>query len=181
MRRIETLPFFIAVLVLFFWSCSPQKRLNRLLSNHPELGFVSEKIDTIKIESVKIDTVILASSQTPGLDNLLNRYLWAVDSVQKSQAKTDIKDYITHRNCLVDTLKIDLKPEGYCKVWQSGDKFYFRLRQPAQKFIIKTPQINIKHEFTRFWTGFFSGILTCFVLIVALGYWLGKKAGGLNG
>lgn len=35
-------------------SCSPQKRLNRLLKNHPEL--LTSKKDTIYIESVESDT-----------------------------------------------------------------------------------------------------------------------------
>lgn len=44
----------IAILILLS-SCSPQKRLNRLLTKHPEL--LHSKVDTVYIESVEADTI----------------------------------------------------------------------------------------------------------------------------
>jgi len=45
----------ILLIVILLFSCSPQKRLNRLLKNHPEL--LTSKKDTIYIEQVETDTV----------------------------------------------------------------------------------------------------------------------------
>jgi hypothetical protein len=48
---------FIILLAILF-SCSPQKRLNRLLKKHPELVQTDTiwKTDTVIVEAVKIDT-----------------------------------------------------------------------------------------------------------------------------
>jgi hypothetical protein len=48
---------FIILLAILF-SCSPQKRLNRLLKKHPELIQTDTiwKTDTVIVEAVKIDT-----------------------------------------------------------------------------------------------------------------------------
>lgn len=44
----------IAILILLS-SCSPQKRLNRLLTKYPQL--LHSKVDTVYIESVEADTI----------------------------------------------------------------------------------------------------------------------------
>ena len=52
----------IMIAIIFMCSCSPQKRLNRLLSKHPELVTTDTvyKNDTTVVFGTQIDTVILS-------------------------------------------------------------------------------------------------------------------------
>lgn len=176
----QVLPFFFALVIyftfLFFMgSCSPQKRLDRLIKNHPDLAALQIKIDTVVVPQIKVDTIVMASTDTKGVDSLLTRYLMAVDSVQRSEAKRSVKNYIINRPCMLDTLIISIPPDGMCKVWQSGGKFHFRIRKPGQQIIIKTPQMNISQKIVRFWPGFSVGFIACFAVLMAFGYYAQKR------
>ncbi len=87
---------FFSVITLLFASCSPQKRLHRLVTKHPELT----RIDTIKIQDsvfvpgTKVDTVFRSS--------LLH------DTVSITQEKLQIK--LIEKNDTV-YLNAEVKPD----------------------------------------------------------------------
>jgi hypothetical protein len=55
----------IVFLSLSLWSCTPQKRLARLLNQHPELNTTDTLTlrDTITTQTIKTDTLVLWSQQ----------------------------------------------------------------------------------------------------------------------
>jgi len=70
----------LILLLLISAACSPQKRLNRLERNHPELFRVDTifKVDTFKVEGVRLDTVfkneITLDTVTIVKDNVIIKY-----------------------------------------------------------------------------------------------------------
>jgi signal peptidase I len=96
--------FIFALSLLFLFSCSPQKRLTRIIENHPELI----QIDTI----FDYDTIIYENLHT---DTLINEKLIKVfDTIEIKKDRLVIR-YIKlpgdtiklEGNCLPDTLIIE--------------------------------------------------------------------------
>ena len=160
------------VAFLFLASCSPQKRLNRLIKNNPELA----KTDTIystktfTVPGYKLDTTFKASENVNGLNELVNVYREYLDSVKRQKLTADIKTFIVERKCLDDTFKVSLNNNGYCKFWQSKTTFHYQLYQPKQKISFNVPVAvnNIKATITNDWKMFFIGMATALGGIVLL-------------
>ena len=129
---------FIAVLLLLV-SCSPQKRLHRLVSKHPELT----RIDTIKIQDsvfvlgTNVDTVFRSS--------LLH------DTVTITQEKLQIK--LIEKNDTI-YLNANVKP----------DTIIITKEIPVQKIVHIEPEkwyITIWNKF-KFWLFY----IICFVVLI---------------
>lgn len=88
MKRL--LPF-IAILLLFA-SCSPQKRLNNLLDNNPELTRDTTYRDTtvVKRDTVKVDTSF-ERAEAPEFDSLFAEYTDSLSSPKDSVVIREIQ------------------------------------------------------------------------------------------
>lgn len=170
---IDTIGLTLTVLlILFLASCSPQKRLNRLIKNNPELA----KTDTIystktfTVPGYKLDTTFKASENVNGLNELVNVYRDYLDSVKRQKLTADIKTFIVERKCLDDTFKVSLNNNGYCKFWQTKSTFHYELYQPTQKLSFSVPVSisNVKATITNDWKMFWIGIASALGGIVLL-------------
>lgn len=161
------------ILSTLITNCTPQKRLDRLIKNHPELA----KTDTVHIVKtftlapVKIDTSINFSYYLGGLDTIFNNYQLTIDSLQKRLLKKDIKTFIVNRKVLDDTLNIKLKNNGFVKVYQSGKKLVYQMWEPGKVIEVKTPVIVTKYETVtkRSWSAFFGGFFACVLMLFIIG------------
>jgi hypothetical protein len=106
--------YLIVIFALILVGCSPQKRLNRLLVNNPELTKTKSdtitttktlyEIDTFKILQSSIDTVLIASD----CDNLISQ----LDSlvIENSSVKTFFSiDTLYIRNKTAKQLQLNIK------------------------------------------------------------------------
>lgn len=82
----------LLVSALCAFSCSPQKRLNNLVKNNPELAksdttFIIKSFD---VPGVKKDTSVKASVNTKGLTDILNLYKNVIDSLTRIKLNTAV-------------------------------------------------------------------------------------------
>lgn len=164
---------------LFCWmliACNPQKRLNRLISNNPELA-QTDTVYTTKVETLPgfhLDTNFRASENVAGLVEIIDTYRDYLDSVNRQRLYQGVKNYIIDRPCLEDTFFIQLENKGYCKVWQAGSQFHYRLHQPARKVSFTVPvqvkqiQVTESHNWKMFWIGLAVVPALCLILFVLL-------------
>lgn len=167
-------------IVLFTFSrCSPQKRLNRLISNHPELGktdtvFSSTAVD---IPGYRLDTTFKASQDLTGLDGIIDSYRDYLDSVRRTQLRHQVGSFILNRPCLEDTFRISLNNYGWCKIWQQSGTFYYELNQPAYKKHVTVPvsvqrfDVIQQNNWKMFWIGFAVAVVALFI-ISNIGHWI---------
>ena len=100
--------FFLIIFLLLCSACSPQRRLSRLLENHPELT-VSDTVrfrDTVAIPAATADTFVDLKTMT--------------DTVIIEKERLSVKLFKQH-----DTLYV----EGKC----AADTIYRELRIPVEK------------------------------------------------
>lgn len=159
-------------MAIALFSCSPQKRLNRLVKNNPELA----KTDTIySSRSVTVaayykDTSAKASVNLDGLYTLLKKQNIKLDSLSKQK----LVNYILNRPCLDEPLKIALSNGGTCIITQKAGIFYATVNEPARKYEIRVPLVRmdlkaeVKYNWTMFLTGFFTAMLLCVIVFVIL-------------
>jgi hypothetical protein len=86
--ELERLKKLIPILLIILASCSPQKRINRIVKKHPEL-LVSDTIrvvDTVIIEAVHFDTIIV-NQDVSGVDSILNSFKGKIDSITNLKSK----------------------------------------------------------------------------------------------
>ncbi|MDF2449396.1 MAG: hypothetical protein K0R26_1900 [Bacteroidota bacterium] len=171
--------FFFFFIIFLLTACNPQKRLNRLIKNHPELA----KTDTIyssKIVSAPgytLDTSFKASNNVSGLTELIDTYKDFLDSIRRVKLTSEIKTYILDRNCLQDTFKVALNNGGFCKFWQHKGVFYYQLHQPPKKYKVTVPvqyqkfNVTTKYNWVMFWAGI-SAILLLEMTVVIILKWL---------
>lgn len=153
----------IALICFFFLgACNPQRKLNRLISNNPELAKTDTVYSTknIWLPGFHIDTTFNASNNVNGLNEIFEAYKQYIDSVNRARLVKEVKNYIVERKCLEDTFYIALNNNGSCKIWQVKDKFHYQLSQPGKKYEFTVPvsvqQINVveKNNWKFFWIGF---------------------------
>jgi hypothetical protein len=166
-----------ALSALLVVSCSPQKRLDRLIQNHQELIKTDTiySVKTFTLPAIKIDTGITVSYKMEGLDELFSTYKNKIDSLQNELLKKDVKSYIINRKCLEDTFTVKLKHGGWCKIYQSGKKIVYQMYEPEKKIYVRYPtsinKVNavIKYSWPMFFGGFFLAILLIFCGLMILG------------
>lgn len=167
----------IALFCFFFAACSPQKRLNRLISNNPELA-KTDTVYTVKeteLPGFHLDTTFKASTNVNGLSDILDNYKDYIDSVSRIKLYSQVTNYITNRSCLDDTLHIKLDNGGYCKIWQSKGLFYYQLNQPPRKLTFRVPvtvsqyQVTEKNNWKMFWIGVTSGLVFIALVNIVMG------------
>lgn len=178
MFRILALIVCVALTSLF-WRCSPQKRLNRLIANNPELAKTDTVYTTkeITIPGFHLDTTFTASDNVNGLSEIIEHYRQYIDSVNRQKLTSEIKNYIINRPCLEDTFKISLANNGYCKIWQKAGLFYYQLNQPARRYNFTVPvsltkfEVTTKNNWIMFWIGAACGLVLV-IMIFLFGKWL---------
>lgn len=163
--------FCFAMCILFI-NCSPQKRLDRLIQNHPYLAKTDtiRQNKTIEVPGISVDTSFNASRDVNGLYELIDVYREYLDSMKRVKLTSEIKTYILDRNCLQDTFIVTLNNNGFCKLWQSKGVFYYQLFQPKQKINFTVPVSFPKFETTTKynWVMYWAGVASSFALILLL-------------
>lgn len=162
----------VALLIVLITSCVAQKRLDRLIKNHPELAKTDSVYSTksIDLPGFSLDTNFKASTDVYGLSELVEVYKDYLDSLKRVKLTSEIKNYIINRECLKDTFTVKLANNGFCKFWQSGNLFYYQINEPKQKINFTVPvSVNkvdavIKYEWRFFWIGLSVGY--CSILIL---------------
>ncbi len=102
------------IIIVFILSCSPQKRLNRLIDKYPELSTLDTIRDTVRVIVPKIVTDTFIS-----LDSLKDTVIITKDRLQIKTIIKDNKIYI----------------EGECDT----DTIYQPFETIVEKVIYKTP------------------------------------------
>lgn len=167
------------IIAAIFVSCSPQKRLNRLIKNNPELKTTDTiySTKTFTVPGYKLDTTFKASQNVNGLDEILNDYKIYLDSLKRAKLSSQIKTFVIDRKCLDDTFKVSLNNNGYCKFWQTKGTFHYQLLQPKQKinFTVPVAYNTIKATITNDWKMFFIGVASALggvLLLIIVLYFL---------
>lgn len=168
----------IALLFFSFASCSPQKRLSRLIKNNPELVTTDTiySAKTFTVPGYYLDTNFKANTDVYGVSELIEVYKDYLDSVKRAKLTNEIKTYIINRECLKDTFKVSLNNNGYCKLWQKAGVFFYQLHQPPQKFNFSVPvSINsvtaiVKHDWKYFWIGVSTAFAFILILLAVLNW-----------
>jgi hypothetical protein len=164
-QQIKWIIFLLCLLatVIFTFSCTPQKRLNRLLKNHPQLADTVYSVRTVTVPGLSIDTFFVVQPDTvlltQNLDSILSKYLFTIDSLNARSLSNDIKNYIIKRPCLTDTLEFVLPGRGWVKVWQTGGNFAAKAHLNQQPVTIKVPSAQFKVTYKRPWAWLGGGIL----------------------
>jgi len=102
MKSIRTINFLL-LLIFILASCSPQKRLSRLVNHHPELKVVDTLHirDTIPIPMVQADTLL-------HMDSLFDTVTFKKDRLKVSVLRLHDTLYLQGK-CEADTIFVDRK------------------------------------------------------------------------
>jgi len=102
MKPIRTI-YFLLLLIFILASCSPQKRLSRLVNHHPELKIVDTLHirDTIPIPRIQADTLL-------HMDSLFDTVTFKKDRLQVSVLRLHDTLYLQGK-CEADTIFVDKK------------------------------------------------------------------------
>ena len=102
MKPIRTI-YFLLLLIFILASCSPQKRLSRLVNHHPELKIVDTLHirDTIPIPRIQADTLL-------HMDSLFDTVTFKKDRLQVSVLRLHDTLYLQGK-CEADTIFVDRK------------------------------------------------------------------------
>jgi len=162
-----------AIALLFICNCTPQKRLNRLVKNHPELV----KTDTVyssrtfTVPGRSIDTSFAQNTDVTELYKIIDAYKELIAAPTRQKLDTVLKNYIISRPCLRDTFTVPLQNHGHIKIWQAGN-IHFKLYEPPYTRVINLPMIvnnltaHPKYAWPFFTAGFFSAWLIMLFLII---------------
>lgn len=115
------------------FSCSPSRRIERILRKNPELLKVDSVpiYDTLYIGNVTFDTIIRLDTSTTSMDSILQAI--AIDTI----IKENILLIYRNKRLLNDTIKLNIPiifilngkeytSIAYVKFWQSGDKLPYK-------------------------------------------------------
>lgn len=114
-----------------FSSCTPERRLKRILKKHPELV----KTDTIwrtdfdTIPEIRINTVFQTDTSTLGLDSIFGAFQGQIDSVLALRLKSEVRNYIINRPFLPDTM-YTVQDGVTVKIYQNGDQIGVIVSKP---------------------------------------------------
>ena len=146
----KLIPYIIAIGLL---SCSPQKRLNRLVQKHPHL-IQNDTIvihDTFTIESTKFDTIIKTNQDLSGVDSVLNNFKNKLDSVTKVEMSKEIKYYITQRKSIEDTIK-HFHKDLIVLIWEDENGINVNVEKPQQdivrEILVPVEKYNITNDYS---------------------------------
>jgi len=133
----------VLLVVVLLASCTPEKRLARLVKNHPELM----KIDTlwqdvpVYVPGVQKDTSTALNMDVSGVDSILQKYGLMIDSLTRRKLHTEIKNYVINRPVIKDTLNIFLTDSTHIQVFQDGNNLNWRIRRNPQTIYKTVPVV----------------------------------------
>jgi hypothetical protein len=157
----------LIIILVFLSSCTPQKRLNRLVKKNPELVKIDTVriIDTIVIESFHFDTIIQIDKDYSKIDSIFFNFKHDIDSLKSIELKQEIKNYIINKPLIKDTLFFE-KDLVKIKVYQdSNGQIRLIIDKPEQE-IIRTHEIT--HPTILNITDYFSGLYKWGVLLLLI-------------
>jgi len=169
--ELERLKKLIPILLIILASCSPQKRINRIVKKHPELLVADtiRVIDTLVIEAVHFDTIIKVNQDVSGVDSILNSFKGKIDSITNLKLSNDIKYYITQRKTIEDTL-YHFQDDLEVLIWEDENGINVKVNKPEQEIIreVLVPYQQIKTVKKHSFNWFLIGLLIGFILIVLI-------------
>ena len=125
------------VLMSFIASCTPQKRLDRLIRKHPELKHTDtvKTSVTITLPGVNHDTLIPINQN---LDSILSSVLLSykghiIDSMSSIKIEKQIVKQINNNGVLKDTVKFYLDDSTSIKLFQAGSFIHHTISRPPKK------------------------------------------------
>ena len=120
-------PIYILIVSIYFVSCSPQKRLNRLIDRHPELSQQDTIRDTVTfiIPEVRVDTFLT-------LENLLDTVYITEDRLKIKTIYKDNKIFIQGK-CETDTVEI-IREIPVERVIYLQDTLWSEVKRKAKKY-----------------------------------------------
>ena len=172
-QRVKEFLIILAILagvVVFFTRCSPQKRLNRLISHNPELAHTDTVFinKTVTVPGFSVDTVFKAPSAQDTVFKIIDRYNTRIDTFVIRELKADLKKSFSNSPALGAPIVFKLPSGGSATLTQSGGLYKLKIEQPEQKINIKTAagvntyQVTVKKP----WSWFFAGVLIGWVLFL---------------
>lgn len=182
-RRCWRLVLFVGVLalILIATGCNPQKRLNRLLKNHPELSDTTWIERAVAVPGFTFSGSAPASTLTPGVDSIFSRYAGIIDSLTRRKLVQEIHNHITQRPCLDGPVHFKLPHGGTATLQQHQGKFYLQVNQPPQYIPTKVPAV-IFHYQGKGWRELALAALVGFGLCAIFVIFIGRASkGGGNG
>lgn len=177
----------LALLILSsLFSCSPEKRLARLIKLHPEL--VSH--DTI----YKDTTIFLPSKEITGeaeidknynrIDSIINSYNGKLDSISKLKLINEVKYYVTNKPILLDTIKID-SLGLHLSLFEANGKLHYDIKLDSSNVNFKYAQkVNSVNPVTKVreaeWYDVwiirpFAILALIFIILDQVAYGIGRK------
>lgn len=160
MRAILVVLLLLGIARIFI-ACDPQKRLNRIVSKHPELV----KADTIKVDhpvtipGITKDTTAPIKPDFSELNAILEQILGQIPSTDFEKLKADLKAYIQNRACQIDPFRMELPGGGFVQAQVKGGHIGLSIRQPERKINITLPLVVMKvdtviqYNWNMFWIG----------------------------
>lgn len=137
---------------LFLTSCSTQRRAARLVDRavklNPELA--SEKIDTVFIPELELDTVVQIDTITisQDIDSILNALSDSCKKEVELIVREPLVKYIKERQVITDTLKFtqnlsndSVELKLVAEIWQDGTEIKLNIKLIDSKIISKTSPI----------------------------------------
>lgn len=144
MKKILT----VGLTALLLFSCSPTKRLERIVANHPELATTT--VDTIILPKVSIDTFIDVRYDSILLEGAIDSILVSYPDCDNCDVAKEIVKYINTTMPFKDTLNYTEVIENdslflalNLTVWQDGT--YVKIRTTLEdaeiKYVTRTIEI----------------------------------------
>lgn len=170
---------FVIILGWAMYACTPQKRFNRLVKNHPHLV----KIDTVystltyTVPAESKDTSFEASKKVDGLYKLIFGLTGKMDSLERGELVNQITNYIINRPCLDSAVFVPFGKHGLVKLWQQGGIFFSEVRRAPEALNINFPQVIYTYTIQRqySWQTALGGAAAMLLLIVAIVWYLKKR------
>lgn len=146
----------IAAAVIIFiaaglMSCSPERRISRILKHNPELvrtDTVWGKVNVV-ISPIKIDTSIRLDHDYSKVDSIVDGYRNKLDSLTRIKLTQEIKYYVTNKTVLKDT--VQFTQDGVkVKIWEQGGVLRWQLDKPGETKQVIVPVTVNKTEVKQF-------------------------------
>jgi len=155
----------LPIILILLVSCSPQRRINRIVKKHPELlvNDTIKVIDTLVIDAIKFDTIIKVNQNVSGVDSILNSFKGKIDSLTHLKLGNDIKYYITQRKTIEDTLH-HFQDDLEVLIWQDENGINVKVNKPEEEII---REIQVPYEKIQVTTMAKSMKIGIWILIIA--------------
>lgn len=102
--------YIVLVLCLLLFSCSPQKKLRKLLKKHPELLNIKDTVEVVRTDTITIDRIETDTSFHSSVDSIIIEKEKLRIVYRKIRDSVYIKgEYLGDTIVRTDTVKVEVK------------------------------------------------------------------------